>query len=77
MVELKQINELYQACPNCHIHVDVKMAGLNSYQVVVSIVDANGATLYHTESYGSGDITFLKDETVLKAINGVLALDSA
>ena len=64
---IEQITEtLWSMYPGCHLHLDVTTAGVNSYRIVVSIVDEGGTRIQRITYYGSGDLATIKDQALMK-----------
>jgi hypothetical protein len=58
---------IWQAFPGSHLHCDVTSAGINAYQIVMSVWDDDQEIkeIFH---YGSGDLEKLKDEALDRLI---------
>jgi hypothetical protein len=57
----KTLETLWQWYPESHLHCDVTLAGENSYQIVMSLIDREGEVVTSIDYYGSGDLDNLKN----------------
>jgi hypothetical protein len=65
--------DLWRVYPNCRLHVEVAEAGVNSYQIIVRLLDANQEPLYALEHFGTGDLFDVKHEAVESVMRLALA----
>jgi hypothetical protein len=65
--------ELWQVYPNCRLHVEVSQAGVNSYQIIVRLLDADKKLLYVLEHFGTGDLFDVKHEAIESMMRLALA----
>ena len=64
--------ELWKVSPKSRLHVEVAEAGVNTYEIVVSLLDADKKTIHRLEHFGSGDLFELKREAIETLVNRVL-----
>ena len=60
----KTAQKLWTAYPGWHLHCEVTAAGVNAYQIVVSLHDQNNQVVASIEHFGSGNLAQLKDEAL-------------
>lgn len=69
--------ELWRVYPNCRLHVEVTEAGVNSYKVIVKLLDADRKLLHSLEHFGTGDLFELKHAAIQAMIHHALTAPTA
>lgn len=55
------VQNMWNRYPGSHLHCDVRMAGTNSYHIVMSLIDHKDNVLAMIDHFGSGDLNTLKE----------------
>lgn len=61
-MSIKALEEVWHKYPRSTIHCNVTRAGLDSYQVVASLVDHEGESICTVTHYGNGDLQQVKTD---------------
>ena len=61
-MQSKILEQLRQSYPASHLHIDITLAGQNSYRIFVVVIGEHAEVIASIEHYGSGDLELLKEQ---------------
>lgn len=67
----KLLQNLWRDYPRSRLHCDVTRAGLNSFQVVVSLIGSDDEVICSITHYGSGQLETIKEEAFKKLVDAL------
>lgn len=65
----KPAEKLWKMYPGSHLHCEVVKSGTSSYQIQMTLINTEGATIGSVEHYGAGDLFSLKNAALVRLIS--------
>lgn len=64
----KVLENLWREYPRSSLHCDVTRAGLDSFQIIVSLIASDGEVIGSITHYGSGNLDQVKEQAYAELV---------